>query len=190
MADDVGEPFAARVFALDRLVCDAVGDDEEDLGEVGVVGPEHDGVVAAKRRRVSAGVRVGIRTALGSNPPLDEVAQEVEGVDRLLLVLVERQPAQPMREDLVHVDALRAEPHELSNGGDAVFRGVDVLLGARVRRLDDRDQQGERLCSEKPATPSAAVFPKEKPQTTFRKLHLKRSRLFQVCVIDVFAEMF
>lgn len=96
----------------------------------------------------------------GSNPPLDEVTQEVEGVDRLLLVLVERQPAQPVGEDLVDVDALRAEPHELPDGRDAVFCGVDVLLGARVRRLDDRDQQGERFCREKPA--SVSRTPKRK----------------------------
>lgn len=47
MVNDVGQPLAAGVLALYRLVGDAVGDDEEDFGEVGVVRPEDDGVVAA-----------------------------------------------------------------------------------------------------------------------------------------------
>lgn len=66
-------------------------------------------------------------------------------MDRLLFVLIERQPAQPMRKDLVDVDTLGPKPHDLSNGRDAVFCGVDVLLGARVGSLNDSDQQGDGL---------------------------------------------
>lgn len=54
LTDDVGQPFAARVFALDRLVGDSVGDDGKDFWEIGVVWSEDDGVVAAERRQ-SAG---------------------------------------------------------------------------------------------------------------------------------------
>lgn len=77
--------------------------------------------------------------------PFDEVAQEVKRVHRLLLVLRERQPADPVRQDVADVDAARPEPHDLAHGGDAVLRGVDVLLGARVRRVDDAEQQGDGL---------------------------------------------
>lgn len=34
LANDVGQPLAAGVLALYRLIGDAVGDDEEDFGEV------------------------------------------------------------------------------------------------------------------------------------------------------------
>ena len=60
--------------------------------------------------------------------PLDEVTQEVEGVGRLLLVLIEWQPGQPMGEDLGDVGAFRPETHHLAHGRDAVLSGVDVLL--------------------------------------------------------------
>ena len=46
LSDHVGQPLAAGVLALHGLVGHALGDDEEDLGEVGVVRSEDDGVVA------------------------------------------------------------------------------------------------------------------------------------------------
>lgn len=64
---------------------------------------------------------------------------------RLLLVLCERQPADPVRQDVADVDAPWPEPHDLAHSRDAVLRGVDVLLGARVRRMDDAEQQGDGL---------------------------------------------
>lgn len=63
----------------------------------------------------------------------------------LLLVLRERQPADPVREDVADVDAPWPEPHDFAHGRDAVLRGVDVLLGARVRSVDDAEQQGDGL---------------------------------------------
>lgn len=69
-------------------------------------------------------------------------------MDGLLFVLVERQPAEPMGKDLADVYALRPEPHNLPHSRDAVLRGVDVLLGARVGCLDDSDQQGDGLWTE------------------------------------------
>lgn len=51
LTDDVCQPFAARVFALDRFVGNSVRDDEEDFGQVGVVWSEDDGVVAVEKRR-------------------------------------------------------------------------------------------------------------------------------------------
>lgn len=77
--------------------------------------------------------------------PFDEVTQKVERVDGLLFVLIERQPAEPVLKDLVDVYALRPEPRDLPHRRDAVLRGVDVLLGARVCRLDDSEQQGDGL---------------------------------------------
>lgn len=50
MTNDVGQPLAAGVLALYRLVGDAVGDDVEDSGQVGVVRPEDDGVVSGAER--------------------------------------------------------------------------------------------------------------------------------------------
>lgn len=50
LTNDVCEPFAASVFTLDRFICDAVCDDEENFREVGVVWAEDDGVVAVGRR--------------------------------------------------------------------------------------------------------------------------------------------
>ena len=64
--------------------------------------------------------------------PFNEVTQEVERVHGLLFVLEEREPVEPMGKNLVDVNALRSKPHDLSYGGDAVFRGVDVLLDAGV----------------------------------------------------------
>lgn len=64
---------------------------------------------------------------------------------RLLLVLGERQPADPVWEDVADVDAPWPEPHDLAHGRDAVLRGVDVLFGARVRRMNDTEQQGDGL---------------------------------------------
>lgn len=48
LTNDISEPFAARVFALDRFVCDAVSYDYEDFGKVGVLRPKDDGVVAVE----------------------------------------------------------------------------------------------------------------------------------------------
>lgn len=145
MTDDVCQPFAARVFALDRLVGDSICDDEEDFGEVGVVWSEDDGVVATEGRQTVSGASfrwsfMAERGRRGRGElPFDEVTQEVERVGGLLFVLVERQPAEPVWKDLVDVYALRPEPRDLPHRGDAVLRGVDVLLGARVGRLDDSD---------------------------------------------------
>lgn len=50
MTNNVGQPLAAGVLALYRLIGDAVGDDVEDSGEVGVVGPQDDGVVSEAER--------------------------------------------------------------------------------------------------------------------------------------------
>ena len=50
-----------------------------------------------------------------------------------------------MRKDLSDVYALRPEPHNFSHSRDAVLGSVDVLLTARVRSLDDSDQQREGL---------------------------------------------
>lgn len=50
LTDDIRQPFAARVFALDRFVRNSVCDDEEDFWEVGVIWSEDNGVVAAERR--------------------------------------------------------------------------------------------------------------------------------------------
>lgn len=49
LAKDVGQPLAAGVLALYRLVGDAVSNDVEDSGQVGVVQPEDDGVVSECR---------------------------------------------------------------------------------------------------------------------------------------------
>lgn len=98
--------------------------------------------------------------------PFDEVAQEVERVDGLLFVLVERQPAEPVGEDLVDVYALWSEPYDLSDGGDAVLCGVDVLLGARVGHLDDSDQHGDGLCAEEPDKVIRCQLKKKAPMTT------------------------
>lgn len=49
LAKDVGQPLAAGVLALYRLVGDAVSNDVEDSGQVGVVQPEDDGVVSEFR---------------------------------------------------------------------------------------------------------------------------------------------
>lgn len=80
--------------------------------------------------------------------PFDEVAQEVKRVHRLLLVLCERQPADPVRQDVADVDAPWPKPHDFAHSRDAVLRGVDVLLGARVGRVDDAEQQGDGLWRE------------------------------------------
>lgn len=152
LTDDVGQPFAACVFALDRLVGDSVGDDGKDFWEIGVVWSEDDGVVAVEGRESVSGVSVSFRWFFltereggGVELPFDEVTQEVERVDGLLFVLVERQPAEPMLKDLVDVYALRPEPRDLPHRRDAVLRGVDVLLGTRVCRLDDSEQQRDGL---------------------------------------------
>lgn len=50
LTNDVGQPLAAGVLALYRLVGDAVGDDVEDSGEVGVVRAQDDGVVSEAER--------------------------------------------------------------------------------------------------------------------------------------------
>lgn len=54
LTDDTCQPFAARIFTLDRFVCHSVRDDEENLGEVGVVWSKDNGVVAVERRQQSA----------------------------------------------------------------------------------------------------------------------------------------
>lgn len=66
-------------------------------------------------------------------------------MDGLFLVLVERQPAEPMGEDLVDIYTLWPEPHDFSHSGDAVLCSVDVLLGAGISRLDNSDQQGDGI---------------------------------------------
>lgn len=60
LTDDVCQPFAARVFTLDRFVGNSVCDDEEDFGQVGVVWSENNRVVAVEKTR-SADVFAFIR---------------------------------------------------------------------------------------------------------------------------------
>lgn len=75
-------------------------------------------------------------------------------MDRLLFVLVEWQPAEPVGKDLVDVYTLWPEPHDLSHSRDAVLCSVDVLLDARVSGLDDSDQQGDGLWTRETDTSS------------------------------------
>lgn len=51
LANDVGQSFAAHVFAFNGFVGHAVGDDEEDFGQIGVVWSEDDGIVALEKKR-------------------------------------------------------------------------------------------------------------------------------------------
>lgn len=50
LTNDVRQPFTARVLTLHRLVRHAVSNDAENLGQVGVVWSEHDGVVAVREQ--------------------------------------------------------------------------------------------------------------------------------------------
>lgn len=67
-------------------------------------------------------------------------------MDGLLFVLSEWEPAEPMGKDLVDIDTFWSKPHHLSNSRDAVLRGVDVFFRARLRRLNDADEQRKGLC--------------------------------------------
>ncbi len=77
--------------------------------------------------------------------PFDEVTEIVERVDRLLFILVEWQPGQPMREDLVDADALWAVLHDFGHSRDAVLRGVDVFFHSGFWRLDHSHKQRDGL---------------------------------------------
>lgn len=87
----------------------------------------------------------GIKYDMVAVLPFNEVTQKVKRVDSLFFVFVEWEPAEPVGKDLIDIDALWPEPHDFSNSRDAVFCGIDVLLGARVCCLDDSDQQGNGL---------------------------------------------
>lgn len=123
------------------------------LGRLELSGPRTKGLLLWERNDVrntnsfhELRAAAGVRSVL----PFDEVTQKVKCMDGLLFVLFEWEPAEPMRKDLVSVDALGPKPHELPDGRDAVLCGVDVLLRPRVGCLDDSNQQGERLCNQKP----------------------------------------
>lgn len=49
LMNDVGQPFAARIFAFNRFVGHSHRDDEEDFRQIGVVWSEDDGIVAVKK---------------------------------------------------------------------------------------------------------------------------------------------
>lgn len=51
LANDVGQSFAAHVFAFNGFVGHAIGDDEEDFRQIGVVWSEDDGIVALKKTK-------------------------------------------------------------------------------------------------------------------------------------------
>lgn len=49
LTNDVGQPFAARIFAFNRFVGHSIGNDEEDFRQIGVVWSEDNGIVAVKK---------------------------------------------------------------------------------------------------------------------------------------------
>lgn len=53
LANDVGQPFAAHIFAFNGFVGHAVGDDEEDFRQIGVVWSKDDGIVAVEKDKTN-----------------------------------------------------------------------------------------------------------------------------------------
>lgn len=130
LTNNVCETLTACVFSFNRFVRNPVGYDEENFRKAGVVWSEDNGVVAVGEERHQNTTVYVMRAEAGlqSVLPFDEVTQKVKRMDGLLLVFFKREPAEPMRKDLVSIDALGPKPHELPDGRDAVLCGVDVLL--------------------------------------------------------------
>lgn len=85
------------------------------------------------------------RVHIRQHSPFNEVTEIVKRVDRLLFILVEWQPGQPMREDFSDVDTLWAVLHDFGHSRDAVLGGVDVLFNSGVCRLDHTHKQRDGL---------------------------------------------
>lgn len=116
--------LASRLLQASSLFIDSLATPSammrKILGRLELSGPRTMGLLLRHRRRrtisSSSSTKSGVCFLAVSNLPFDEVAQEVERVHRLLLVLLERQPAEPVREDLADVHACRPEPHDLAHG--------------------------------------------------------------------------
>ena len=126
LLDEVDEPLLGDLLGREDLGGEGLGDDGDDPGQVGVVGPEDVLVVA-----------------------LDQVRQEPVHVRRLVHVLSHRQPREPAAreifqsssswernmlilflpygQNLVHVDLAVVVLQDLGDCADRVLCRVDVL---------------------------------------------------------------
>lgn len=78
--------------------------------------------------------------------PLNKITEIVVDMDRLILILPHRQPAEPERKHLIEVDLAAVVFTDLCDGRDGILCGVDILLSSRFRVLDHFNKQWQCLC--------------------------------------------
>lgn len=77
---------------------------------------------------------------------LNKITEIIVNMDRLILILPHRQPAEPEREHLIEVDLAAVVFTDLGDGRDGVLCGVDILLSSRFSVLDHFHKQWQCLC--------------------------------------------
>lgn len=117
LKDNISQSFAAVVFTFNRLVGDAISNDGENLGKVCVVWSENDGIVAVGEKFMLNSPQIQSLSVYPSGrfSPFDEVTEIVKRMDRLLFILVEWQPGQPMGKHLADVHTLWPVLHDFTH---------------------------------------------------------------------------